>query len=126
MRIIGVTSFWVVGLLALSCQRNEPEPLVPAAGTVRAVERATEDISTARCDHEQRCKRIGSDMAYSDREHCLNVMRSEAQQNLNQCHAGLDQDDLRECLTQIANEDCSGVFAGLAAYKACRLDDLCQ
>lgn len=114
-----------IGLLVLSCQRNEPEPLVPAAGTVREVEQAVDDVAKARCDHEQRCNRIGQNTSYSDREHCMNVLRVDAQKDLNQCQAGLDRDDLRECLTQIANEDCNGVFAGLAEYKACRLDDLC-
>jgi hypothetical protein len=126
MRINGILGFAAVALLISSCQKSAREPLVPAAGTVRAVEKATGDIATARCDHEQRCNHIGSDMRYSDREHCMNVMRSEARDNLNQCHAGLDDGDVRECLTQIANQDCSGVFAGLAEYKACQMDDLCK
>jgi hypothetical protein len=112
--------------LALSCQRKAPEPLVPAAGTIRAVERAVDDISVARCEYEQRCKRIGAEMRYSDRDHCMSVMRSEAQEDLNQCHAGVDQDDLRECLTQITNGDCGGAFQQLEQYKACELDDLCD
>lgn len=126
MRITAIIGFCALGWLISSCQRNEPEPLVPAAGTIREVNRAVEDISTARCDYEQRCKRIGSEMRYSDRQHCMSVIRSEVEQNLNQCHAGLDQADVRECLTQIANEDCSGAFAGLSEYKECRLDDLCD
>ena len=88
MRIKDLTGICLcggMGLLIMSCQRQEPAPLVPAAGTVRAVEQATEDIATARCDHEQRCNRIGSNMQYSDRDHCMNVARSEAQQNLNEC-----------------------------------------
>ena len=90
------------------------------------VERAVEDISTTRCEHEQRCKQIGSDMRYSDQQHCMSVMRSEARQSLSQCQAGLDHDDLRECLTQIENQDCDGPVSGLAEYKECRLDDLCD
>jgi hypothetical protein len=65
-------------------------------------------------------------MRYSDRDHCLNVMRSEARKTLNQCHGGVDKADLRECLTQIANESCSGAFAQLEEYKECHMDDLCD
>lgn len=126
MRITSVIAPCVFGLLALSCQRNEPEPLVPAAGTLRAIDQAIDDVSTARCDHEERCNRIGPEMRYSDREHCTNIMRSEAREDFNQCRAGVDQDDLRECLTQITNEDCNGALRRLEEYKECRLDDLCM
>lgn len=121
-----VSSLCVLGFLVLSCQRNEPQPLVPASGTVHTVAQAVDDISSARCDYEQRCNHIGSQMRYASRQHCMNVMRSEAEQNLNQCQGGLDHDDVRECLTQIENHDCSGTFSGLAEYKECRLDNLCD
>jgi hypothetical protein len=124
MRIIVVPCSFLLGLLVLSCQRNEPEPLVPAAGTVRAVDQAVDELTTARCDYEQRCQGIGPEARYSDREHCMNVVRSEARRDLT-CHRGVDQDDLRECLTQIANEDCNGPFQRLEQYKDCHLDDLC-
>lgn len=126
MRIINITGPCIASLLLLNCQRSEPEPLVPAAGTIRAVEAAVDEVSTARCDYEQRCNHVGPEMRYSDREHCMGVMRSDAQQKLNQCRAGVDRDDLRECLTEITNEDCSGPFRQLERYKECNLDDLCD
>jgi len=110
----------------LSCQRKEPEPLVPAARTVGAIEQAIDDVSVARCDYEERCNHVGVDMRYADRKHCMNVMRYDAQQDLDQCRSGVDQDDLRECVTEIANEDCAGPFRRLGEYKACHMDDLCR
>ena len=125
MRTVYVTASLVLGICFSSCHRSEPEPLVPAAGTVRAIDKAVEDLSAARCDYEQRCNRIGSAARYADRDHCTNVMRAEARRELNQCRAGVDQDDLRECLTQIANEACSSPFSRLEEYKDCHLDSVC-
>lgn len=126
MRIMTMMGPLVVGFLVFSCQHHAAEPLVPASGTVRAVDQAVADVSTARCDYEQRCNHIGPEMRYSSREHCMNAMSSEVRGDFNQCHAGVDQNDLRECLTQIANEDCKGLFHQLEQYKECHMDDLCE
>ena len=126
MRSVDVIAPLVFGIVVLSCQRKEAEPLMPAAGTVRAIDQAVQDLATARCDYQQRCNRIGPEMLYADREHCLNLMRSEARGQLNHCRAGVDQKDVRECLTQISNEDCSGTFSQLEEYKDCHMDDLCD
>lgn len=126
MRTVNIIAPIVVASFIWSCQRNEPEPLTPAAGTVPAIDSAVLSLSTARCDYQQRCNRIGPESRYSDRDHCVNVMRAEARRELNTCRAGIDQDDLRECLTQIANEECGGgMFSRLEEYKDCHLDDLC-
>jgi hypothetical protein len=116
----------MAGFLVFGCQHHAAEPLVPAAGTVREVDQAVDDVSIARCDYEQRCSHIGPDMRYASRDHCMNVMRSQARGDFNQCHAGVDQKDLRECLTQIANEDCTGALRQFEEYKECHMDDLCK
>jgi len=122
--ISALSALSVIGLFS-ACSKDKPEPLVPAAGTVEAVERATNDIANARCDREQRCNRIGPEGEYADRNHCMNVMTQKAREDMNQCHGGVDQEDLRQCLTEIANKDCSGIFADIGEYKACGMDDLC-
>jgi hypothetical protein len=126
MRTTYVTLQLILGGLVFSCHHQEAEPLVPASGTVRDVDLAVEDVSTARCDYQQRCNHIGPEARYADRDHCLNTMRSEARGDLGHCHNGVDRKDLRECLTQIANEDCSGAFSRLEEYKDCHMDDLCD
>jgi hypothetical protein len=126
MRTVYVTTQLILGALVFSCQHEKAEPLVPSSGTVRGIDKAVVDLATARCDYQQRCNHIGPESRYADRDHCLKVMRSEARSDLNHCHAGVDQNDLRECLTQIANEDCGGTFSRLEEYKDCHLDDLCH
>ncbi len=125
MKLAHFVAAFVVLPLTGACQRKDPEPLVPASGSVREVETAIDRLATARCDYAQRCRRIGPEAQYSSREHCTKIMHTEAQRDLNQCRRGVDQEDLRECLTQIQNEDCSGAFRRVDEYKDCHLDDLC-
>ena len=125
MRLIHIVCLSAFGLLGAACSKDKPEPLVPAAGTVQRVEKATEDMANVRCDHEQRCNEIGEGKKYSDRNHCLGVMRKEAGESLNSCHKGIDENDLRQCMTELQNQDCDGLFEGIGEMKACGMDDLC-
>jgi Family of unknown function (DUF6184) len=117
-----VTFACVVG-----CNRDKPaeQPLTPASGTTDAAERTSESIASARCDRAQRCNQIGPAQRYSDRGHCMNVMRADARQMLGQCPRGVDEPDVRECLTEISNQDCRSVVDDLEERIACRSDDLC-
>lgn len=124
LAVVGSCSLaWVVA----GCgHREQPEPLVPASGTARAIDMTVDDIATARCNHEQRCDQVGGDKRYSDRQHCMNTMRSETRADLNKCTTGIDEKDVRECLDEIDKEECTGAFHGLQEYKQCKLDDLCD
>ena len=127
MRLLSNVTLLAVGALLMgACEKDKPAPLVPAAGTVAAVDNATNEVADARCDREQRCNEIGESKKYSTREHCLTVMRKEATDDFSDCKKGVDQEDLRECLTEIANQDCSGLFSGFDEYVSCGMDDLCD
>jgi hypothetical protein len=103
------------------------EPMVPAARmTTPASERAIEAISSARCDHEQRCNSIGPTARYMTRDHCMSVMRSDGYDGLGVCRLGIDQEELQECLVDISNDDCNGPAARLDAKPACRANKLCM
>jgi hypothetical protein len=121
-----VTLLAAVGSFLAACGKDQPAPLVPAAGTVREADDAAERVANARCDREQRCKDIGESKTYSDRNHCMTVMKNEAMKDFSDCRTGVDQKDLRQCLTEIGNEDCNGLFSGFAEFKACGMDDLCK
>jgi hypothetical protein len=127
MRLPSTVTLLAVGtLLSVACEKDQPAPLVPAAGTVQAVDNATMEVANARCDREQRCNEIGESKKYSTREHCLTVMKKEATDDFSDCRTGVDQEDLRECLTEIANQDCSGLFSGFDEFVSCGMDDLCN
>jgi hypothetical protein len=126
MRIAGVISLFLAASPILACAPKEPEPLVPAAGTVQAVDRAADDLADARCDREQRCMEIGPEKKYSNRDHCLSVMRKEARESLGECHRGVDEGDVRQCLATIKDEDCGASLGSLSELKQCGMDDMCE
>ena len=126
MRIEGILTLCLAGLAVLACEKEKPGPMVPAAGTTQAIDKAIMDLTNARCDRQQRCKNIGPNAKYQNREHCMNVEGGESRDKLQGCTHGVDQQDMRQCLTAIENQDCSGMFSGVGEEKSCGMDDLCD
>jgi hypothetical protein len=125
MRLVAICALSVIGLVVVACEKDSPPPMTPAAGTTQAVDKAVNDLANARCDREQRCNHIGQNATYSDRNHCMSVMGGEAREDLDDCTRGIDQEDMRECLTEIQNQDCSNVFDTFDKYMSCSMDDMC-
>lgn len=124
------TSASVLVLAAVSlagCERREStEPaLTPASRTASGIERATDELTSARCDRELRCENIGADESYTSREDCMRSLWSETYDDVDACEDGIDPSELRECLAEIAEDDCDDVLGGIDRYVACKLDDLC-
>jgi hypothetical protein len=57
---------------------------------------------------------VGAEIHYVDRPHCMNVTRYDAEEDLDQGSAAVDQNDLRECVAAIVSEDRADPFRGLA------------
>jgi hypothetical protein len=115
--------------MALAGCNKESEstpPMTPASAPNPAARSAGEQIASARCDHEQRCNDIGPDKKYGSWEHCMTVMRDDAAKSVNHCRNGIDQEDMRECLTDIQGQNCGNPFESLMSSKNCDADDLCQ
>jgi Family of unknown function (DUF6184) len=112
-------------LAGCSAQSESEPPLTPASGTAPAAERAVDAIAAARCDHEQRCDGVGPNRVYVNGEHCMRVMLADGQRELGVCRLGIDQADLRECLTEIHDGDCNSSLASLERVAACRVAELC-
>jgi hypothetical protein len=114
--------------MALSGCNKESEaapPMSPASAPNPAARNAGEELASARCDQEQRCNNIGSAKKYGSREHCMTVMRDDAAKSVNHCRNGIDQEDLRECLTDIQGQNCGNPFESAMSSKNCSMDDLC-
>jgi hypothetical protein len=111
----------------VGCERGpDTEPaLMPAAGTTPAAQSAIENIAAARCNTEQSCNRVGPARKYASYDHCLSVMRSQGYDSLGDCRLGIDQKDLRECLSSIQNQGCNNPIDSLERMAACRAGDLC-
>jgi hypothetical protein len=99
--------------------------MTPAAAPNQAAQNAGGQLASAYCDYEQRCNNIGEAKKYGSREHCMTVMGNEAAKKVNHCVKGIDQEDLRECLTDIAGEGCDNAVEGMMSSKECSMDDMC-
>ena len=127
-----IALFISFGSVFAACASSEPEVMTPAS---RVAPRTTpmaavEQIAAARCDHEASCNDVGATKEFQTRDHCLQVMRADAADDLidDDCPNGVGNKDLQECLGDIRNEDCGGVsvpFDKLEKMMSCRQDDLC-
>ena len=82
-------------------------------------------IAAARCDHEDRCNNIGADEKYSSRNDCMNDMAPEARDAMDDCRYGVDEKDLRECVSALSNEECNAPLQNMKSFKECETDNLC-
>jgi hypothetical protein len=119
-------------LIAAACGHDEPEPMTPASQMEPRLSpiQAVDAITNARCDHELKCGNIAAAEDFQSRDHCLQVMRADANDELSDsdCRDGVAQRELQECLSEIANEDCGGVASVLDdvdTFISCRSGSLC-
>ncbi len=110
---------------------NEPvraDPTLPAGQVKGSGKQAVEEITRARCAREQRCNNIGADRKFANQDACMREVREEWSDDLNayECPAGINQDELSECLEEVRNEDCNNPFDTLGRIVACRSSDICQ
>jgi len=114
-----------LSLALAGCSKDEAPPMTPAEAKTPAAQNAGGQLASAYCDHEQRCNNIGEAKKYGSRQHCMTVMGNEAAKQVNHCTKGIDQEDLRECLTDIAGQDCSNPIDDMMSSKECGMDDMC-
>ena len=122
-------------LLAAACHKDEAAPVAnpsakaePSAIPERSTASATDSIAQSRCAREERCENIGDNRKFSSTDDCLARVRADWKDDLNArgCPAGINQPELRECLTEIRNEDCSSPFDTLSRVAACTSGQICQ
>lgn len=89
---------------------------------------AIDRIVAARCSREAACNNIGADKDYTDRNACMQKLRTDMRDDLGakECPAGIDQKELDECLTEINNNDCNNPLDSIGRLAACRSSDLCK
>jgi len=132
-KIFGATAALGIGFVLAACGRDEPA-MSPAAGVeprVSAVE-AVDAITDARCNYEQKCGNIAASEEFQSRDHCLQVIRADMNQELGEdedCRNGVSQRNLQECLSELASKDCgglSGVIDSMDTYMSCGSNSLCM
>lgn len=88
---------------------------------------AVTEIVTARCNHEERCKNIGTERTYETRDACTSKLHGSTQSDINvqDCKHGVDRPKLHHCLDEIRAEDCGNPIDTLSRVAACRTGVLC-
>ena len=110
----------------LSQERPEP-PLQLASTPVSETATAVDRLATGRCLGAERCAEIGADSRLRDFEHCLAVMRNEAERELDFCReTGINGANVQKCSTEWATEDCEGSTAPLSAVASCTHENICM
>ncbi len=84
-------------------------------------------LSTARCDREERCKNVGKSRKYDSREQCLQKLDAKNQEDLGpeECTKGIEQEKLSTCLKAIQEEECNSPLDSLSRIVSCRSSALC-
>lgn len=93
----------------------------------RSVHAAVLDITTARCDLEERCANIGPRGRFESRSACESKMQGETQVALNtaDCPLGVERRKLKACVSSILAQDCGDIFDALNRWNDCRDGQIC-
>ena len=124
-----------LGLSGSACKRQSdgrdtttPGGETGGPGSTVELSRAQDEITLARCDMEERCKNVGPDRTYADRDQCTTKIREAWKDDLNfsTCTKGIDAAELDQCLTEIRNHECGNVIDNLSRMVQCRPAELCR
>jgi len=86
------------------------------------------EIARARCTRESRCNNVGEGRRYMNDQACRTVLLNDFSRDLNptECTAGIDRDELNECMRDIQAEDSNNPLDTISRVAACRTSDLCR
>jgi hypothetical protein len=107
--------------------KSRPAETALAVPTETEGASATESIAEARCARESRCDNIGGDKKFSSMEDCTARVREDWRDELSarECHTGVNQTQLQECITAVRNEECSSPIDTLERVAACTASQIC-
>jgi hypothetical protein len=106
-------------------ERGSTDTGVAASASARHA--GVRQLSTARCDREERCKNVGKNRKYESREQCLQKLDAKNQEDLGpeECKTGIEQEKLSTCLKAIQEEACNSPLDSLSRIVSCRSSALC-
>lgn len=114
------------GALAFGAWVSAEPAATPAARAVGAS--AADRLAISRCDRELRCDHIGEGKRYASVPDCQTRVRADWKDDLDsrQCENGIDSQELRECLSEIREEDCNNAFDTLSRLTQCSRAQICE
>ena len=129
-----VTAAIALGALVVIFACRPPPGSAPPTTTLTSAELGSSSndeaimrITTARCERELACNKIGQGRAYEDQPTCLErigeLMDQEAGKNA--CPAGVDPLAVSSCLLEIQRTTCGGELEQSTNVPACTKSALC-
>jgi Family of unknown function (DUF6184) len=85
------------------------------------------ELSSARCDREQACGRIGRLAEYASRDDCMGRMVANLMQDVTATHCarGIDRDSATQCMAAIRQDRCGDPGETMARVGICAPSTLC-
>lgn len=126
--VLGACAVLLVGSCVSDDSPPAAAPMIPAAAGLMTAPQAASAIAEARCNRAARCGQIGPIRPYATRDHCLSVMRGEAQQALSSCQYGAKEREVLACSIELERQICDSVlspFGWLPPAMLCDPGRLC-
>jgi hypothetical protein len=84
-------------------------------------------VTTARCDREVECNRVGTNRAFGDRDACANEIGHDVVATLSseQCPSGVDAARLAACVSELQSAPCGDKPTSAEGPASCALERLC-
>ncbi|HEY1958429.1 MAG TPA: DUF6184 family natural product biosynthesis lipoprotein [Polyangiaceae bacterium] len=112
------------GATQSNTDKTQPNAMTPDANQATIMR-----VTTARCQREMACGKIGADKdkKWTDEAACRDDLGHDTYEGLKakDCKTLL-QDKVQTCLSAIGTENCDNVESGLSRIQACRSDALCK
>jgi hypothetical protein len=88
---------------------------------------AAEQIAEARCHREKTCGNVGPGQSYASLADCRDFVQANWKADLDSlvCPAGINLEQLDECLTEINGASCNSPFDKLERAAACTQGQIC-
>ena len=111
----------VCGVAAFACD-HEGDSVPGVTATTSAVlpkEAAARSIAKSRCRRAAECNRIGAGQRYGDKDDCLDMEASAANDAAATCTRGVDRARLDKCIDSLENQHCDADLGRVTAIEYC-------
>jgi hypothetical protein len=119
-----------IAFVAVACAHEaSPPPATTFTTGARTVspDVATTRLTTARCDREVACMKVGQGKRFPDRDACMREIGHDTATTLHAdaCQPGIDDAKLGTCIVEVRSGRCDDPLDAIARIAACKQSELC-
>jgi hypothetical protein len=124
------TAACAIALVAVACaHENSGPPATTFTTGARTVspDVATTRLTTARCDREVACMKVGPGRRFLDRDACMREIGHDTATTLHAdvCQPGIDDAKLSACIVGVRSGHCDDPLDAIPRIAACKASELC-